>query len=103
MLGLRMAIEIHRLIFAKTQLADIPKTERSLLLLMGHATNEMNVLSKFILMMRKDDPPTQIEDFAEGGQIFIIMRILIGKLSTMHSALRHGFRKPIKTAASAPS
>lgn len=80
MLGLCMAIEIHRVIFAKKQLADIPKTERSLLLLMGHATNEMNVLSKFILMMRKDDPPTQIEDFAEGGQIFIIMRILIGKL-----------------------
>lgn len=75
-----MAIEIHRIIFKKKQLADMPKAERSLLLLMGHATNELNVLSKFILMMRKDDPPTQVEDFAEGGQIFIVMRILIGKL-----------------------
>jgi len=75
-----VAIEIHRVIFEKKQLADIPKAERSLLLLMGHATNELNVLSKFILMMRKDDPPTQVEDFAEGGQIFIIMRILVGKL-----------------------
>ena len=75
-----MAIEIHRVIFSKKQLADMSKDERVLLLLMGHATNEINVLSKFILMMRKDDPPTQIEDFTEGGQIFIVMRVLIGKL-----------------------
>ena len=75
-----MPVEIHRVIFTKEQLAAIPKDERSLLLLMGHATNEMNVLSKFMLMMRKDDPPTQVEDFTEGGQVFIIMRILIGKL-----------------------
>lgn len=75
-----MAIEIHRVIFSKKRLADMPKEERVLLLLMGHATNEINVLSKFILMMRKDDPPTQIEDLAEGGQIFIVMRLLIGKL-----------------------
>ena len=75
-----MAVEIHRVIFAKKQLADMPKEERSLLLLMGHATNELNVLSKFILMMRKDDPSTQIEDYTEGGQVFIIMRVLIGKL-----------------------
>jgi hypothetical protein len=75
-----MAVEIHRVIFAKKQLAEMPKDERSLLLLMGHATNELNVLSKFILMMRKDDPPTQVEDYTEGGQVFIIMRVLIGKL-----------------------
>jgi hypothetical protein len=75
-----MAIEIHRLILAKKQFADMLKEERILLLMMGHATNEMNVFSKFILMMRKDDPPTQVEDFAEGGQIFIVMRVLIGKL-----------------------
>lgn len=75
-----MAIQIHRVVFLKKQLADMPKDERVLLLLMGHATNEINVLSKFILMMRKDDPPTQVEDFSEGGQIFIVMRLLIGKL-----------------------
>jgi hypothetical protein len=75
-----MAIQIHRVVFLKKQLADMPKDERVLLLLMGHATNEINVLSKFILMMRKDDPPTQVKDFSEGGQIFIVMRLLIGKL-----------------------
>jgi hypothetical protein len=31
-------------------------------------------------MMRKEDPPIQIDNFTEGGQIFIVMRILIGKL-----------------------
>jgi hypothetical protein len=75
-----MAVEIHRVILPKDKLAAIPKDERVLLLLMGHVTNEINVFSKLILMMRKEQPERQIEDFAEGGQIFIVMRTLIGKL-----------------------
>ncbi len=75
-----MGIEIHRVLLPKAELAAMPQDERVLVLLMGHATNEINVFSRFILMMRKDKPPTQIEDFAEGGQIFIVMRTLIGKL-----------------------
>ena len=75
-----MAVEIHRVLLPKAKLAAIPKEERVLLLLMGHATNEINVFSKLILMMRKEQPERQIEDFAEGGQIFIVMRTLIGKL-----------------------
>jgi hypothetical protein len=55
-----MAIEIHRVILPKAQLATMPKDERVLVLLMGHATNEINVFSRFILMMRKDKPPTQV-------------------------------------------
>jgi hypothetical protein len=78
--GRRARLEIHRVLLTKPKLAAMPKEERVLLLLMGHATNEINVFSKLILMMRKDDPPSQIEDFVEGGQIFIVMRILVGKL-----------------------
>jgi hypothetical protein len=46
----------------------------------GHASNEINVLSKLILMMRKDAPPSKIVDHVEAGQTFIVMRLLIGKL-----------------------
>src|SRR5262249_47202405 len=50
-----------------------------------HASNEINVLSKLILMMRKDEPAIKLIDHVEAGQVFIIMRVLIGKL---HEAWR---------------
>jgi hypothetical protein len=58
----------------------MPASERVLLLLPAHASNEINVLSKLILTMRKDQPPSPIVDQVEGGQTFILMRLLIGKL-----------------------
>jgi hypothetical protein len=77
--------EIHRVFLTKTKLAAMPEAERSLLLLLGHASNEINVLSKLILMTRKDQPAIQLIDHVEAGQIFILLRVLIGKL---HEAWR---------------
>ena len=73
-------MEIHNTKLSRTRLAAKPENERVLLLLLAHASNEINVISKLILMMRKDDPPSPIVDHVEGGQIFILMRLLIGKL-----------------------
>src|SRR5882757_8685123 len=73
-------MEVHRVILNRTQLAAMPESERVLLLLLAYASNEINVLSKLILMMRKDDSPSPIHDAVETGQIFILMRLLIGKL-----------------------
>jgi len=72
--------EIHRVNLTKSKLAAMPQAERSLLLLLGHANNEINVLSKLILMARKDEPEIKLIDHVEAGQVFIIMRGLIGKL-----------------------
>jgi hypothetical protein len=58
----------------------MPESERVLLLLLAHANNEINVLSKLILMLRKDNPPSPIHDAVEGAQTFILLRLLIGKL-----------------------
>jgi hypothetical protein len=74
--------KIHRVHLTKKKLAA---AERSLLLLLGHASNEINVLSKLILMARKDEPDIKLIDHVEAGQVFIIMRVLIGKL---HEAWR---------------
>jgi hypothetical protein len=71
---------IHCVHFTKKKLAEIPEAERSLLLLLGHASNEINVFSKLILMARKDDPGIKLIDHVETGQVFILMRVLIGKL-----------------------
>lgn len=72
--------EIHRVNLTKAKLASMPQAERSLLLLLDHANNEINVLSKLILMARKDEPEIKLIDHVETGQVFIIMRVLIGKL-----------------------
>src|SRR5260221_9485069 len=72
--------EIHRVNLTKSKLTAMPQAERSLLLLLGHANNEINVLSKLILMARKDKPEIKLIDHVEAGQVFIILRVLIGKL-----------------------
>ena len=73
-------MEVYRAKLNRAQLAAMPEAERVLLLLLAHACNEINVLSKLILMMRKDDPPSPILDHVEVGQTFIFMRLLVGKL-----------------------
>jgi hypothetical protein len=72
-------MDVHVAKLDKKQLAAMPVAERGLLLLLAHANNEINVLSKLILMMRKDDPPSRILDHVEAGQAFILMRLLTGK------------------------
>ena len=72
--------EIHCVHLTKRKLAAMPEAERSLLLLLGHASNEINVMSKLILMIRKDGPTTDLIDHVESGQALIFVRVLIGKL-----------------------
>jgi hypothetical protein len=54
--------------------------------LLGHASNEINVLSKLILMVtRKDAPPSRIANNVEAGQVCVLLRVLVGQL---HEAWR---------------
>jgi hypothetical protein len=73
-------MDVHLVKLDRAKLAALPENERVLLLLLAHASNELNVLTKLILMLRKDDPPSLIIDHVEAGQTFIFMRLLIGKL-----------------------
>lgn len=73
-------MDVHHVELDRGKLAAMPEAERVLLLLLAHANNEINVLTKLIMMMRKDDPPSPIIDHVEAGQTFILMRLLIGKL-----------------------
>jgi hypothetical protein len=74
-------MELYRVILAKSNLAALPQAERSLLLLLGHASNEINVLSRLILMAtRKDAPPSGIAKNVEAGQVCVLLRVLMGQL-----------------------
>ena len=68
------------MILTKSNLSALPQAERSLLLLLGHASNEINVLSNLILMVRKDAPPSQIAEKVEAGQACVLLRVLVGQL-----------------------
>jgi hypothetical protein len=86
-------MDVHRIKIDRAKLAAMPETKRVLLLLLAHASNELNVLTKLILMMRKGDPPSPIIDHVEAGQTFIFMRLLIGKLHEAWELFRARVRK----------
>lgn len=73
-------MDVHHIKIDRVKLAAMPENERVLLLLLSHASNEINVLTKLILMIRKDTPASEIIDHVEAGQIFIFVRLLVGKL-----------------------
>jgi hypothetical protein len=88
-------MEIFQAKLSRAALAAMSEDERVLLLLLAHASNEINVISKLILMMRKDDPQTPIVDHVETGQIFILMRLLIGKLHEAWEMFKNRVQAPI--------
>ncbi len=72
--------EIYQLTLTKKSLAAMPPAERRLLLLLGHATNEISVLQKLILVSGQFGTPHKFVDHVQSGQTLILMRVLIGKL-----------------------
>jgi hypothetical protein len=72
-------MEVRKIKLSRSKLAAMPQNERVLLLLLAHASNELTVLRKPILMMRKSASESQIVE-VEAGQVFIFTRLLVGKL-----------------------
>lgn len=78
-------MQVYRVKLPKQHLAALPEADRKLFLLLGHVSNEINVLQKLILMLRREDAPSSMVDIVEAGQAMIVLRNLIGKL---HEAYR---------------
>lgn len=58
----------------------MPAPERTAALLMGHASNEINLLRKLMLIMsRQEIPKSRIVDHIQAGQTLILMSMLLGK------------------------
>lgn len=71
---------IYRLDLTKRKLAALPPTERRLLLLLGHASNEINVLQKLTVMSRQAQQKNKTVDYVQAWQTAFLMRLLIGKV-----------------------
>jgi hypothetical protein len=73
-------MEITKVALTKKRLEAMPQPERTAVLLMGHAFNEINLLRKFLLITsRSETPENKIVDHIQAGQSVILMRMLLGK------------------------
>ncbi len=69
----------------------MPKTERALLLLLGYAANQINLLSKLVIFSSNRTPPEQPEQMLSGAQTQMLARLTIGVLHETWELLRSRF------------
>jgi hypothetical protein len=73
-------INVYRVPISKKQLSTLPKDERALLLLMGHALNQISVFLKLFTFSSNNDPKDPIEERVSAAQSHIILRVWCGIL-----------------------
>lgn len=83
---------IFRLDLTKRKLAGLPPAERRLLLLLGHASNEINVLRKLTIMSRQAQLKNRSVDYVQAWQTLFLMRLLIAKIHEAWDLFEKRFR-----------
>jgi hypothetical protein len=73
--------KIFRIPLTKAQLAAIPAEDRNLLLLAGHAVNQMAILRKVLIFSTNYGGPSELENTLSAGQSQIILRLLFATLA----------------------
>src|SRR5215470_1378540 len=73
-------IRVVRIPITKEQFRALPKDERALILLMGHALNQIAVLVKLVTFSTNKDPEDAIEGRVSAAQSQIILRFLFGTI-----------------------
>lgn len=83
-------IELHRIEVTKSQLDSIPAPERRLLILVAHAANEINTLSK-LFHFAASAADDGITGHAERTQALVLGRLLTGKIYEFWKLLQVGY------------
>jgi hypothetical protein len=73
-------IPVFRVPISRDQFRTLPSDERALILLMGHALNQIAVLVKLVTFSTNKDPEDAIEGRVSAAQSQIILRFLFGTL-----------------------
>jgi hypothetical protein len=81
-------IRVVRIPITKEQFRALPKDERALLLLMGHALNQIAVLVKLVIFSTNKDPEDPIEGRVSAAQSQVILRFLFGAVVEIWEFLR---------------
>jgi hypothetical protein len=86
-------LDILRLPMTKETLAKMTPEERSLFLLLGYASNQVNVLWKLVIIATNYAPDDPTEQRVTGAQTQIFVRLTIGVMREAWSLIERGFLK----------
>jgi hypothetical protein len=76
----RPMLDILRLPMPKETLSKMTPEERSLFLLLGYASNQVNVLWKLVIIATNHTPTDPVEQRVSGAQTQILIRLAIGAM-----------------------
>ena len=77
----------------KETLSKMTPEERSLFLLLGYASNQVNALWKLVIITTNSTPDDPIEQRVSGAQIEIFVRLTIGVMREAWTLIERGFLK----------
>src|SRR5882724_12451394 len=88
-------IQVFRVPITIEQFRTLPKDERALILLMGHALNQIAVLVKLVTFSTNKSPEDPIEGRVSAAQSQIVLRFLFGTLVEIWQFLRRAGNQKI--------
>jgi hypothetical protein len=86
-------LDILRLPIPKETLAKMTPEERGLFLLLGYASNQVNVLWKLVIIATNNTPADYIEQRVSGAQTQILVRLTVGAMWEAWLLVERGFLK----------
>ena len=86
-------LDILRLPMTKETLSKMTPEERSLFLLLGYASNQVNALWKLVIITTNSTPDDPIEQRVSGAQTQIFVRLTIGVMREAWTLIERGFLK----------
>jgi hypothetical protein len=89
--GAKPMLDILRLPMAKETLAKMTAEERSLFLLLGYASNQVNLLWKLVIIATNHTPDNSVEQRVSGAQTQILVRLTIGAMWEAWLLVERGF------------
>ncbi len=84
-------MRLQRMNFNLEQLRGIPDGERSLVVLLCHALNEVNTLNKLFFLCTRIDPEPRWIAHCQAAQAFVLARQLVGKLNEAWAVVQRGY------------
>lgn len=84
-------MRLRRISFTIEQLRGIPDGERSLIVLLTHALNEVNALNKLLFLCTRIDPEPRWMAHSQAAQAFVLARPIVGKLNEAWVVVQKGY------------
>jgi hypothetical protein len=89
-------VQVYKIQLSKDKLLAMPDEDRSLMMLLGYASNQINFFTKLVMLSSNKDGPSEIEQRLSSGQTQMSLRVLIGALNEAWELVRKRFlRSPL--------